>query len=517
MGWAAVTLGTMVLASGAVHAAEATFDIQAIDVEGNTLLDEVSLEAAIYPHMGPGRTREDVAAAQKALEDAYRAKGYQSVVVEVPRQTVDQGVVLLRVVEAPIGRLRVVGSKYHSLSAIEAGTPALAPGQVANFQQAQAELNELNRLPDRQVTPVIRAGEAPGTIDVDLKVVDQEPLHGSVELNNENSAFTKPLRLTANLRYDNLWQLGHSISATYQVAPERRTDGEVYAGSYTAPIWNTPFSVLVFGFDSNSNLATLGGVNVLGKGYDAGARLVYQFPNAGPISQSLSVGLDYKHFDELVRVTEDQTSPGAVSYAPLSATYTIRRQTASTTTASVALTANFRGLGDNDFGFQSKRANARANFIRANVDIEHVQPLWGGFEGDVRLSGQVANTPLVSSEQFSMGGANSVRGYLEAEAVADNGAFGSLELRTPVLLHSLPKLVDDLRLFSFFDAANGAVILPQAEQQASFTLMGAGLGARFQLLDHLNGDLFAAIPLKPGPTRVESGRPYGTFSLKAEF
>ncbi|MGC1301284.1 MAG: ShlB/FhaC/HecB family hemolysin secretion/activation protein [Caulobacteraceae bacterium] len=494
------------------------FDINAIDVDGNTLLDEATLEAAVYPHMGPHRTKEDVKAAQDALQDAYRAKGYQSVVVEVPRQTVADGVIKLHVVEAPVGRLRVVGSKYHSLAEIQAAIPSLAEGKVADFTQAQAEITEANRLPDRQVTPIVHAGEAPGTVDVDLKVTDEEPVHGSVEVNNENSPFTQPLRVTANLRYEDLWQLGHSLSATYEAAPQKLSDAEVYAGSYAAPIWNTPFSVLVFGFDSNSDLATLGGVDVLGKGFDIGARAIYQFKALGPISQSISFGVDYKHFLEFDRLDTGQVSAGAVSYWPLSATYTFRRQTESTTNVTVALTANPRGLGDNDTGFDDKRANARANFIHANLDVEHTQPLWAGFQGDVRISGQITDTALVSSEQFSVGGFSSVRGYLESEAIGDNGVFGSMELRSPILLKRFSGLVDDFRLYTFLDGADTWVLLPQAEQKSEFTLYSTGLGTRFRLLDHLAGDVFTAFPLKNGPTRPGGGdRAYTTFSLKAEF
>ena len=499
-------------------AALPTFDIDAIDVDGNTLLKEADLEAAIYPYMGPQRTAEDVKAAQEALESAYRAKGYQSVVVEVPRQTVAEGVIKLHVIEAPVGRLRVVGSKYHSLAEIQAAIPSLAEGKVADFNQAQVEITEANRLPDRQVTPVIHAGQAPGTVDVDLKVSDQEPLHGSVEVNNENSPFTQPLRVTANLRYDDLWQLGHSISATYEAAPQKLSDAQVYAGSYTAPIWNTPFTLLLFGFDSNSDLATLGGVDVLGKGFDIGARAIYQFKPLGPISQTLSFGIDYKNFLEFDRLTTGQVSAGAASYWPLSATYNFRRQTESTTNVTVALTANPRGLGDNDGGFQDKRANARANFIRANLDVEHTQPLWAGFQGDVRISGQITDTALVSSEQFSVGGFSSVRGYLESEAIGDNGVFGSVELRSPILLKRFSNFLEDFRLYTFLDGADTWVLLPQAEQKSEFTLYSTGLGTRFRLLDHLAGDLFTAFPLKNGPTRPGGGdRAYTTFSLKAEF
>jgi hemolysin activation/secretion protein len=501
----------------AANAAQTKFDIYAIDVDGNTLLDRAALETVIYPYMGPGRTPADVEAAQKALEAAYHAKGYQSVLVEVPRQSVDTGVIKLHVVEVPVGQLRVVGSKYHSLAAIREAVPALAEGKVADFQAAQAEINELNRLPDRQVTPVIHAGAAPGTIDVDLKVADQAPLHGSVELNNAHSAFTEPLRTTVNLRYDNLWQLGHSASFTYVVAPQRPSDGQVFAGSYAAPLWGTPFTLLAFGYNSNSDVATIGGVSVLGKGSDVGVRALYQFAPHGPISQTLSVGLDYKHFDELVHLGDGGTSPGTVTYIPLTATYTLRRQARSSTTATLAMTANFRGLGDNDRGFQTKRADARANFVHFNLDVEHLQPLWAGFEGDLRVSGQTTNTALVSSEQFALGGSNSVRGYLEAEATVDDGAFGSVELRTPELLRFAPKLIDGFRLFTFFDAGSGRVRFPQAEQQASFTLLSTGVGARFQFLDHLSGDASVGIPLKPGPTRNQTGRAYGSFSVKAAF
>lgn len=506
-----------IAAAHPAQAADPTFDVLAIDVDGNTLLDQGTLEAAIYPYMGPGRSRRDVEAAQKALEAAYRAKGYQSVLVEVPRQTVDQGVLKLHVVEVPVGRLRVVGSKYHSLAAVRAAVPALAEGKVTDFDAAQAQLNEANRLPDRQVTPVIHPGAAPGTIDVDLKVVDTSPLHASLELNNAHSAFTTPLRLTGNVRYDNLWQLGHSASFTYAVAPERRGDGEVFAGSYMAPVWNTPFSLLLFGYNSTSNIATIGGVQVLGKGYDVGARAIYQFPTHGGFSQSLSVGLDFKHFREIVQLRNGETSPAAVSYAPLNATYTLRHQGRSSTTASAAITANFRGLGDNDGRFDVKRTYGRADFIHFNIDLDHTQPLWRGFEAEARLSGQVTNTPLVSSEQFAIGGAGSVRGYLEAEATVDDGAFASLELSTPQLFPSASRFVDNLRVFTFFDAASGRVRFPLAEQQGDFTLMSAGLGARFDLLDHLHGDVFAGVPLKPGPTRTDTGRAYGALSLKADF
>jgi hemolysin activation/secretion protein len=58
---------------------------------------------------------------------------------------------------------------------------------VPNFNQVEREIVALNQWLDRRVTPTLRGGVEPGTVDVDLKVKDILPLHGSVELNNRYS------------------------------------------------------------------------------------------------------------------------------------------------------------------------------------------------------------------------------------------------------------------------------------------------------------------------------------------
>ena len=100
----------------------------------------MEIETAVYPFMGPGRTRDDVEHARAALEKAYHDRGYQSVVVEVPAQTVADAVVRLHVVEAAVGRLRVTGSRYFSPDFIRTQTPALKEGQVPDFNAAQRQL-----------------------------------------------------------------------------------------------------------------------------------------------------------------------------------------------------------------------------------------------------------------------------------------------------------------------------------------------------------------------------------------
>ncbi len=158
------------------------FDLLELRVKGNTLLERTELERAVYPFLGPKKTIDTVEQARDALEKIYQAKGYQTVAVDIPEQDVKNGVVYLQVVEGKVSRLRIKDSRYFSLGAIKAGVPELAEGNVPNMPKMQAQLAAIdNQSADRKVTPVLRAGETPGTLEVDLKVKDSLPLHGRVE------------------------------------------------------------------------------------------------------------------------------------------------------------------------------------------------------------------------------------------------------------------------------------------------------------------------------------------------
>jgi len=199
---------------------EPKFEISEYQVEGNSVLPTLAIERAVYPYLGPGKGTLDIRAACAALGRAYQKAGYLTVVVDIPNQRVDDGIVQLRVTEGKVANVSVKGNRYYSRGVIRDRTPALAQGQVPNFPEVQQQLAQLSRTPDRQVTPLLRPGPTPGTVDVDLNVEDRLPLHGSAELNNRQSPNTTPLRFVANISYDNLWQREHSIGLTVQTAPQ---------------------------------------------------------------------------------------------------------------------------------------------------------------------------------------------------------------------------------------------------------------------------------------------------------
>jgi hemolysin activation/secretion protein len=522
---AAIALGLS--AHAAAQDAPKAFDVNEYVVDGNTTLQALDIETAVYPFLGPGKSMDDVAGARDALQKAYQAHGFQSVVVDIPPQQVKDGVIRLQVTENTIGRVRVEGATYRSPKDIREGVPALAEGGVPNFTNAQKQLTDVNRSAGAQVVPVLTPGKLPNTMDVTLKVNDNKPLTASLEVNNDHSVNTPELRTVASVRDDNLFQAGHAASITYIVAPQDRHSSEVWAGSYLVPMGGD-WSMLASGYKSNSNANAVGGTTVLGKGNAFGFTFVRNLPAHGEYSQSVSLGVTRKHFDQNL-VLGEETSKAPITYIPVSVTYQGQRAAEkSLSTVSLGGVMGFRAGGSSAAEFDNQRYKARQNFFYVKAEGGHTRTFDGGWSLVGRLALQVSTSSLVSSEQFAAGGESTVRGYLEAEETADHGAIGSLEFRTPSIGSHIGGWVDDWRFLVFADGAHLRLMnaLPQLIDQQnpdagsrtvkSYDLSSVGVGTRFQIFNIATGAFEIAYPFNNGQaTKAHDTRIH--FSLKAEL
>ncbi len=489
------------------NAADRHFDILEYVVDGNTVLSTLEVEEAVYPFLGEDRNATDVDKARDALEQSYRSRGFQTVQVTIPQQGIETGIIHLQVVQNPIGRLRVVDSKYHSLEGIRAKAPSLAEGKVLNTKDVQNDIVALNQQPDLTVTPRLKAGQTPGTVDVDLQVEDHLPVHLSLEINNQYSQHTTELRYIASAGYDNLWQLGHSVSLSYQIAALNPSDAQVISGTYVARIPSTPFTLLAYGVQSDSNVAALAGTDVIGKGTMFGARAIVTLPGSEGFNQALTTGIDRKDLSQNV-VTGGVPSNAPVLYYPMILAYAATWQ-ADARVTHVGASLNFAlPAGSNSNKFDTQRFNALRQYFYLKADVNHTEPLPAGFVLYEKLAAQYTADPLLSSEQFSVGGANTVRGYLEAERLGDYGAQATVEVRSPSFGKEIASFINDWRMVAFADGAEVSHRDRLPGEQPSFGIAGAGVGTRFTALDSLNGSLDLAVALtngavtKSGSTRV---------------
>jgi hemolysin activation/secretion protein len=465
------------------------FDILEFQVVGNTKLNNAQIESAVYSHMGEKKTIDDVEKARDALEKVYHQAGYLTALVDIPEQEVDRKVVKLNVTEGKVGRLRIKDSNYFSLGRIKELAPSVKEGEVPYFPAVQQDVARLNRTADRRVTPVLKAGKAFGTVDVELKVEDKLPLHASLELNNRYSQNTTKTRLGGSIRYDNLWQREHSLSLSFQISPENLKEVKVLSANYLMRFDNSDMLLALYGVRSKSNVASVGGVNVLGDSTIFGVRLIKPLPALDNFYHSISFGLDYKDIGQTVLFGDKIDTP--ITYMPLSASYNATLQnTNNKTQVNAGINLGLRGLVSDDAEFENKRPGAKPNFFIAKVEVEHTRALPKGFEGYIKLDGFFSGSPLISNEQYLAGGADTVRGYLEAEASADQAIHSTLELRSPELFKDRAWL-QSFKLAAFYDIARIKTIDAESD-----VLAGTGVGLRMKALKNWNFDLDLAVPLK---------------------
>lgn len=491
-----------------------TFDISAFQVKGNTVLPPDMVERAVYPFMGPGRSEADVESARGALQKAYTDRGYVAVSVFVPEQSVESGVLKLEVQQQTIGQVLVEGTP--DAERVRRQAPSLIAGTTPNLSDLQRDVIAMNQSASRKVTPELRAGVAPGTFDVVLKVEENAPLHASVELNNFSSAATTDLRVAATVRHDNLWGLGHSLSLSAQTAPRRADDGTVFSGNYLAPLAQGT-QLLAYYVHSDSDIAVVGGTNVIGSGDIAGLRLIQSLGSREGFYHSLTLGFDYKSFGEDLVLGADRDS-APITYVP--ATLSWRGDwTGDTARTDVTLsgTLGLRGLGDSRERFADKRLFARDGFFILKLDAGRQQDFGPGLQLSSRLTGQWSPDPLISNEGFSLGGMSSVRGYFESEAIGDYGFALQTEVRSRDLAAVLGGgPLNELRLYAFLDSGWAAIRRAGAGQQDSFSLVSTGLGSELKLFDHLSGTVDLGVPLRSGPDS-EAGDVFVRFRVQGEF
>jgi hemolysin activation/secretion protein len=437
------------LAASAQPANEpARFDILAFVVEGDTLLGPAAIERVVYPFLGEARSAADAEGARRALEKAYQDAGFLSVGVTLPPQQVQGGEVRLVVVAAAVARLRFEGAEHQRPLLLRQALPSVAPGNVPNFNEMQQELAALAQArPDTQLTPVLAAGARAGTLDVTMRQEDRLPLSGQIELNNKRSPNTEEGRAEIAVGWDNLFQARHALSLFWLVAPSDARQSNVLSTTYHAPLGGVGDRLFLTLTSSDSDTPTALGGSTISRGQTWRLRWRDELaaPQALSISHAITWGATWRDLkDRNLGIGGVDVESPPLRYGTLQLGYEFIRSgepgapAGRSTRLNAEWTLGAPALAERSvdcFGqerdpFACKRANASARFQALTLGLTHNEPI-GRWLLSTRLSGQIADTPLVPSEQLVIGGPDSVRGYLEGEQAGDLGALVRLELAAP--------------------------------------------------------------------------------------
>ncbi|MBS7776998.1 ShlB/FhaC/HecB family hemolysin secretion/activation protein [Acidovorax sp. CCYZU-2555] len=521
------------LAGFSVHAAEpgaARFDIARFQVEGNTLVSSETIARAVAPLTGAQREFSDIQRAVDAIERAYVQSGFTAVKVTVPEQELAGGAVKIRVVEAVMTPVTVVGNQHFSTENIRASLGSLQTGAAPRLGDLSASIQLANDNPAKQVSVSMAEGSLPGTVDATVSVVDHKPLRFIATLDNTGTAASGHWRSGIAVQHANLFDRDHVGTLAYSTSPDGPSGQNlnVYSVGYRVPLYALGDSIdFVYGRSSVNTPAsspTLGGVlGFTGRGETLGLRYNHFLGRSGETAAKLVFGLDHKKIDSRCDVngmpvsTTGATPPisSCVPYTttPLSITYTGQRDGVeqalayniglARNLASGTRYTNLDGRTDRYSYLTPGNRSTRDGFMVLRGGATVLQALDSGWQ--VRLGGnaQLTNTPLVASEQLSLVGANAVRGFDERAVAADSGLVLNAELYTPELGPGMGLPVN-LRALVFVDAGYGANRKAAGTYLPSHTnVASTGVGARYTLSRDFSARLDVARVLASGSSFSE--------------
>lgn len=506
------------------------FEIARFQVEGNTLVASDAIARAVAPLTGREREFSDIQRAVDAIERTYVQAGFTAVKVMVPEQQLAAGTVRIRVVEAVVTSVSVVGNQHFSAENIRASVSNLKSGAAPRLGNLSQAIQLANDNPAKQLSVSLAEGSLPGTVDATVSVVDHPPLRFIATLDNTGTKSSGHWRTGLAVQHANLFDLDHVGTLAYATSPDKPSGQHlnVYSLGYRVPLYALGDSIdLVHGrssVDTPSNSPTLGGVlGFTGRGETWGLRYNYFLGRSGETAAKLVFGFDHRKIDSRCDVdgqpirSTGPTPPisSCVPYTttPLSITYMAQRDgVAQALTYNISLARNFAsgsrytnldGRTDRYSYLTPGNRSTRDGFVVARAGAAVLQALDSGWQ--VRLAGnaQLTHMPLVTSEQLGLTGVNAVRGFEERAVAADSGLVLNAELYTPELGAHIG-LPGNVRALVFLDAGYGA------NRKASSTYLpghnnvaGTGVGARYTLGRDFSARLDVARVLDAGSSYTE--------------
>lgn len=157
-----------------------------------------------------------------------------------------------------------------------------------------------------------------------------------------------------------------------------------------------------------------------------------------------------------------------------------------------------------DAAFNSLRPGAVNHWVYFHGSLAYLQRLPKAFSVFFLAEGQVSSEPLLPSEQFGLGGYNTVRGYEQRTVNKDDAVLLSLEARSPAMpitrwIKPSSKVSDGLQFLAFIDYGWGVNIKTLPGTDKADYLLGVGPGLRYTLDPYITARLDWGIRLHNKP------------------
>jgi len=496
--------------------------INEILIEGNTVISDEKIKQITKGFEDRDIILNELNEVAKQITTLYRSEGYVTSQAYLPPQKILDGKVTINVLEAKVGEVKVEGNRWFKDYSIKRLID-LKSGEVFKAQKLEQSLIYLNRSnPDVAGKAVLAPSEIKEATDIIIQVKDKFPIHFGHQYDNLGTKFSGRNRQNLTLTNNNLLTLNDRLIARVIISERHNLVG--VSGNYSLPL-NSKGWVGNLSF-SHVNLSlgkSLKPIEVLGRSTSFIPTIsipMFLTPN---LEGTWSTGMDFARTRTRILAREDSNDvTRALSFGPTFTQYDRWGRTVMTNNFRIGF-SNFLGSSDRRDDNASRDSTGGA-FFDYSLGMTRFQKLFWDQVLILRGSMQVSPDRLISSEQFRIGGMDTVRGYAEGEYLGDKGFIGSAEIRIPP--YFLPKrpitvfgqtmnMRDLIQFVGFFDMGRAWLQEPRAGETDNKILAGVGGGVLLNLFNHVSARVYFAQAIADDPNDADFFRLH--FSLTSDF
>lgn len=483
-----------------------SFILKNIQTTGATIFATEDFKPIYQSYLGQQVTFKDLREITTKIKTKYKEKGHLTTSAFIPEQEIKDGVVIIKIIEGKVGVVLIEGNKWFSSGLLRKYFHS-KKNEVLNIRILQRDLLRLNLNPDLEVKTIIAAGVAPETSDITLKVKDKLPAHAGFSVDNQGTRLTGKFRGSTSLRSSNL--SGRLDPFYVSMLTSKSSSGQYLSYSLPIDTYGTKLGIDIAYFEMRS-MKEFTNLDLTGTTQVYTPHISKELLLTENAQSTIEAGLEIKTIKKKSGRSTTSNDQMRLPYIDLNYSKIDSWRLGGQTTFSPRIvfgTENFLGASSRNHQ-TSSRADTGGFFAKYEQTLQRLQKM--PFNSYIILRSQIqgASHTLASSEQFQLGGANSVRGYPEGDYLADSGGFVNFEWAFP--------LIKQLEIVAFADVGGGSLkkIMP-GEKKNKF-LAGAGGGLRARLNSHVYISLEWATPIGDDPT-AGAGHSTFHFALQAEF
>lgn len=476
------------------------FYVNRINLEGNQVVSSEALQGLLQPYQERELTLNDLQVLCYEIGDNYRQQGYLFSRAVVPQQSVADGVVQLRVIEAKLDQVAINNKSGINSVFLQNIVKPVQQHQSINEKELNSALLLMKDLPGVEVKTAIQAGSAVGQSDLVVSVRERRPEH-RLSVNNYGSQATHRLRASGQFNLANLAGYGDLLALNLSSSGERMVQAGVnYQFGLGANDSRLGFNLSYLDYALGENLKDL---NAEGQAKTVGVYWRQQWQRG--LSRNL-----YSRVSLQRQILEDQINNGLfqtnrdVDTLSININGDWRDALAENSVSQIGLGLKAGQVTFTDADAEQRDArstDSQGDFSYLTLDLQHRQALNADWQYSLRLGAQKSFDNLDSSQKFSAAGPYGVRAYEVGAISGDSSVLFSSELSYFWMENPL----GNFTLYGFADAARIQInqrLWQGATGRNRLSLAGAGFGLRWQGFEHWNASTYAAAPLGSSPSEL---------------